>query len=47
MIEAFFTWVRLLWATLSENYHPIWDTLDILLVAVAVQTVHFVEELLT
>jgi len=36
MIEALFTWLRLLWTTLSENYHPIWDTLDILLVAVAV-----------
>ena len=31
MIEALFTWLRSLWTALSENYHPIWDTLDILL----------------
>ena len=36
MIEALFAWLRSLWTALSENYHPIWDTLDILLVAVAV-----------
>ncbi len=36
MIEALFTWLRLLWMTLSENYHPFWDTLDILLVAAVV-----------
>ena len=29
-------WLPLVWATLSENFHPIWDTLDILIVWAAV-----------
>jgi uncharacterized protein (TIGR00159 family) len=34
--QMFLEWLPLLWATLSENFHPIWDTLDILIVAAAV-----------
>lgn len=33
MIEWLFAWVVEIWATLSDNYHWFWDTLDILLVA--------------
>ncbi len=36
MIEALFAWLQVAWAKLSENYHPFWDTLDILLVAAVV-----------
>ena len=33
MIQVIFAWLQNLWSTLSENYHPFFDTLDILLVA--------------
>lgn len=36
MIEALFAWLHVLWTTLAADYHPFWDTLDILLVAAAV-----------
>lgn len=36
MTEALFEWLTDLWTSLSENFHPIWDTLDILVVALAV-----------
>ena len=36
MIEALFAWLQVAWMKLSENYHPFWDTLDILLVAAVV-----------
>ena len=36
MIEALFAWLQIAWMKLSENYHPFWDTLDILLVAAVV-----------
>ena len=34
--QAFLDWIPLVWSTLSENYHPVWDTLDILIVAAGV-----------
>ena len=36
MIEAFFAWLQVAGMKLAENYHPFWDTLDILLVAAVV-----------
>ncbi len=36
MIEALFAWLQVAWMKLAENYHPFWDTLDILLVAAVV-----------
>jgi uncharacterized protein (TIGR00159 family) len=36
VIEWIWAWFVELWRALSENYHPVWDTLDILLVACAV-----------
>ncbi len=36
MTEALFEWLTDLWTSLSENFHPVWDTLDIFLVACAV-----------
>lgn len=36
MTEALFEWLTDLWTSLSENFHPLWDTLDILVVALAV-----------
>ncbi len=36
MTEALFEWLTDLWTSLSENFHPIWDTLDIFVVACAV-----------
>jgi uncharacterized protein (TIGR00159 family) len=36
VIEVLYAWLSVLWTALSENYHPFWDTLDILLVACAV-----------
>ena len=34
--EALFEWLTDLWTSLSENFHPLWDTLDIFVVACAV-----------
>ncbi len=36
MIEWIYAWTSDTWSALSENYHPIWDTLDILVVACVV-----------
>ena len=36
MTEALFEWLTDLWTSLSENYHLVWDTLDIFVVACAV-----------
>jgi uncharacterized protein (TIGR00159 family) len=36
VIEFTYAWIQDLWENLSENFHPFWDTLDILLVACAV-----------
>ena len=36
MINAIYSWVLAVWTTLSENFHPVWDTLDIALVALCV-----------
>jgi diadenylate cyclase len=33
VIEWVYAWLSDLWSTLSANYHPVWDSLDILLVA--------------
>jgi uncharacterized protein (TIGR00159 family) len=36
MIPVIFAWLSDLWSTLSENFHPFFDTLDILIVATAI-----------
>ena len=36
MIEALFAWLQGVWTALTSSYHPLWDTLDILLVACVV-----------
>ena len=36
MIEFVYAWLQDLWENLADNFHPFWDTLDILLVACAV-----------
>jgi diadenylate cyclase len=36
LIEWLYGWLVEIWSTVSETYHPIWDTLDILLVACAI-----------
>jgi uncharacterized protein (TIGR00159 family) len=36
MVEWLYAWLSDLGGTLAENYHPIWDTLDILVVACVV-----------
>ncbi len=36
MTEALFEWLTDLWKSLSENFHPVWDTLDIIVVSFAV-----------
>lgn len=36
MIRAIHGWLTDLWTTLTDNFHPIWDSLDILVVTVAV-----------
>jgi uncharacterized protein (TIGR00159 family) len=36
MIPAIYEWISALLTTLGDNYHPLWDTLDIALVAMGV-----------
>ncbi len=36
MVEQIYDWLRDVWTSLSENYHPFWDTLDIFIVAYVV-----------